>query len=287
MAKRAVYGILLALLLPVAGYFILKGSTKEAVTMPRHFFPDSVVTTTKNGKTISDTAWHTLPDFQLKNQLGKDVSWKDLQIKNDDNTTEGKIVVANFFFTNCPTICPTLTIAMRDLQQGIKRPEKVGNRDADFIHFLSFSIDPARDSVPRLKSWADRFGVNPQNWWLLTGDRKQIYNLSYNEMKLMMVDGGNVDSNFIHTDMFVLIDKYRTVRGYYHMLKFEGRNKWTIDTAALSALSKDIILLTLEKDRKKKSFLSGKLELLAVVFTLAAALIILLFVYLKKENRRL
>ena len=267
MNKQAVYGILLAVLLPLVAYFTLKRSSEGAVIMPRHFIPDSFITETKNGKEYTDTVWHKVPDFNLTNQLGQAVSWKDL---------EGKIIVADFFFTHCPTICPGLTRNMKVMQEGIKSNEKVGNREANFIHFLSISIDPDRDSVAALKKWEDRFQVDPQNWWLLTGDRKAIYDLSINDMKLMAQNGGPVDSNFLHTDYFVLIDKNRNIRGYYHGL----------DTADLQKLSNDIILLYLEKDKKKKSFLSGQLELLLVVFVLAAIGLVLLFTYLKKENKK-
>ena len=268
MNKKAVYGILLAVLLPLIGYFSLKNATDGAVLMPRHYLPDSVVTKTKGGKQYSDTVWHQLPDFKLTNQLGEKVSWKDM---------EGRIVVADFFFTHCPTICPGMTRNMKQLQDGIRSGEKVGDQQANFVQFLSFSIDPERDSVAQLKKWADRFQIDPQNWMLLTGDKKQIYDLSINHMKLLAQEGGPVDSNFLHTDFFVLIDKNRNIRGYYHGL----------DTAALSRLSQDIVLLSLEKDPKKKFFLAGKLELIAIVFAIAAIGIIVLMSVLKRENRNL
>jgi protein SCO1 len=105
---------------------------------------------------------------------------------------------------------------------------------------------------------------------LLTGEKKKIYDLSLNQMKLMSIDGEGIDTNFMHTDYFVLIDRNRNIRGYYHGL----------DTLALARLSQDIIYLTLEKDPKQKSFLAGKLELIAVVFLLTligVGLLLLLF----------
>jgi protein SCO1/2 len=266
MNKKALYGILLTVFVPLIAYFSLKRSTEQIVQMPRFYFPDSVITVKKAGKQYQDTVWHKVPDFTLTNQLGQQVSFRDL---------EGKVVVADFFFTHCPTICPEMTTNMKELQNGIKSQEKVGNREANFIHFLSFSIDPERDSVQQLKKWADRFQINPQNWWLLTGDKKKIYDLSINEMKLGLVDGKNVDTAFFHTDYFVLIDKKRQIRGYYH-----GR-----DTAELSRLSTDIILLQLEKDPNRKSLLSGKFELLGVIFLIAAVLVLLLVTILKRQNK--
>ena len=168
-----------------------------------------------------------------------------------------------------------MTLNMKKLQVGIKNNQRSGDREADFIHFLSFSIDPERDSVKQLKKWADRFQLDPQNWWLLTGNRNEIYDLSINHMKLMVQDGGPVDSNFLHTDYFVLIDRNRNIRGYYHGL----------DTAALAKLSEDIVLLTLEKDPQKKSFLAGKLELLAIVFVITAIGIVILISILKKQRK--
>lgn len=234
--------------------------------MPRHYIYDSVVTKTVNGKQISDTAWHRLPDFKLTNQLGKQVDWNDIG---------KKIIVANFFFTNCPTICPRMTLNMKSLQQGIGNAKRVGDGQAEFIHFLSFSVDPERDNVSRLKAWADRFQINPYNWWLLTGPKKEIYDLSIEHMKLGLVDGKGIDTGFFHTDYMVLIDKNRNIRGYYHGL----------DTAAISKLSGDIVLLSLERDPKRKSFFAGKLEFFAVIFLLTLVGIGILLFFLKKDKQ--
>jgi protein SCO1/2 len=265
--KNAFLGIIIALLLPLAGYFIFKGLTDGAVHMPRHYIYDSVVTSTKNGKQSSDTLWQRLPDFKLKNQLGKEVGWKEIG---------AKIVVADFFFTKCPTICPRMTLNMKTLQDGIGNAKRVGDKQAEFIHFLSFSVDPERDSVAELKKWADRFQINPYNWWLLTGPKKEIYDLSIEEMKLGVVDGKGIDTGFFHTDFMVLIDRNRNIRGYYHGL----------DSGAVAKLSRDIVLLSLEKDPNRKKFFEGKLELIAIVFLLAIIGIGLLFFFLKKENRQ-
>jgi len=272
MNRTALFGIAIAFILPLTAYFIMKNKSREVTSMPRYYIGDSVMQTTRDGKDYSDTVWHTIPDFKLVNQLGQQVGWKDLK---------DKIVVAKFFFTHCPTICPPMTLNMKLLRDGIKSSAKVGSREAKFVHFLSFSIDPERDSVPRLKNWADRFQINPQNWWLLTGDRKQIYDLAIKDMGLLTVDGENVDSNFVHTDFFVLIDKERHIRGYYHSLKDDG----SPDTAALSKLSRDVIYLSLEKDPQKKSMFAGKLELLAVVFGAAMLGLVLLFTYLRREKK--
>ena len=266
MNKKAFYAILLAVALPLLGYFFIKRYGETAIVMPPHYFMDTVITKTVKGKKIQDTVWQKIPDFSLVNQQGDSVSWDDLR---------GKVVVADFFFTHCPTICPRLTTNMRWVQQSINNSRRVGDKTPEFIHFLSFSIDPERDSVPRLKQWADRFQVNPGQWWLLTGNKKEIYDLAINEMKIGVVDGEGVDTSFIHTDHFVLIDSNRHVRGYYHGL----------DTTSLKQLSSDIIFLNMEKDPNRKFFLSGKLGVMAVVFLMAVLGLAILFYFLRKKEK--
>lgn len=265
MNKKALYAVMLALLLPLICYFIVKAKSETAVTMPRHYLPDSVITLTKKGRHVDDTAWHRLADFSLVNQEGKKVSWDSLR---------GKIIIADFFFTHCPSICPAMTMNMKRMAESIRNGERVGDMTNQQVHFLSFSIDPERDSVERLKYWADRFQINPENWWLLTGDKKHIYDMVINEMKVGLVDGKGIDTNFIHSDRFVLIDSNRNVRGYYSGL----------DSIALQRLSRDLVLLTLEKDPKSKSFFEGKLLLIAVVFLCAIFGVGILIFFIRKKS---
>lgn len=264
MNKKAIYGLAIAILLPLISYFIVKTYSRDALTLPRHYIYDSVINKTVDGKSLSDTVWHKIPDFNLINQLGDTVNWKKM---------EGKTVVADFFFTHCPTICPKLTENMKRLQQEITNANKVGDQRPEFLQLLSFSVDPERDSVEALKKWADRFQINPENWWLLTGDRKTIYDLSIQDMKLGLVDK-NIDTGFSHTDFMVLIDKNRNIRGYYHGL----------DTIAVKQLAHDIIFLTLEKDPNRKSFFSGQLGFIGMIFLLTIGGIILLLFLLKRFN---
>ena len=265
MNKKAVYGLAIAILLPVISYLIVKAYSKNLATVPRHYIYDSVVEKTVDGKLVSDTVWHKLPDFELTNQLNEKISW---------NNMEGKTVVADFFFTHCPTICPKLTENMKRLQQEITNANKVGDRNPAFLQLLSFTVDPERDSVAALKKWGDRFEINPQNWWLLTGDKKAIYDLSINHMKLGLVDGKGIDTGFFHTDYMVLIDKNRNIRGYYHGL----------DTMAVKQLAQDIIFLSLEKDPKRKGVFSGQLGFISMIFLVTIGAVVLLLFLLKRFN---
>ncbi|MBO9617761.1 MAG: SCO family protein [Niabella sp.] len=266
MNKTAIYGILLAIILPVACYFIVDHYSKTAVILPARYFPDSITSQLKDGKKVSDTTWHQLSNFKLTNQLGETVTLDKYR---------GKTIIADFFFTHCPTICPRLTMNMRRLQQSVTNLEKVGDRMNKDVQFISFSIDPERDSVPQLKAWGDRFQVDPDQWDLLTGDKKTIYDLALNDMKIGLVDGKGIDTSFIHTDHFVLIDSSRVIRGFYHGL----------DSASLAKLSQDLILLTLEKKPNEKGPLSGQMNFLAAVFLFAALMVgLFLIVFKKKKN---
>ena len=266
MNKTALYAIALAALIPLSFYLFVKSKSEKNIKMPRHFLMDSTRSVLKDGKRYTDTVWKTMPDINFTNQLGEPVTWDSLR---------GKVVVCNFIFTHCPTICPALTHNMRRLQQTITNSQRVGNKTPDFVHYLSISIDPERDSSQRLKWWADKFQVDPQQWWLLTGEKEKIYDLVINDMKLGLVDGQGVDSAFIHTDRFVLLDTFRTVRGYYKGL----------DTMDLARLSADIVMLSKEKDKNKRTFFEGKLEIMAIALLSAIIGVGLLIFILKRKSQ--
>lgn len=232
-------GLCLALLLPLVCYWIVKYYSEGAVVMPKRFYVDTVLTKVVDGKAQTDTVWHKVSNFHLVNQLGDTVSLDDLK---------GKVIVADFFFTHCPSICPTLTRNMKRIQEALKLKDETSLDDTTFVQLLSFSVDPERDSAVQLKKYADRFGVNHDVWWMLTGDKKVIYDFALNEVKLGLVDGEGVDTNFVHTEKMVLIDKDRVVRGYYNGL----------DSMAMAQLSGDIVKIMLEKDKKKKRNLFRK-----------------------------
>lgn len=265
MNKKAIIAVLAAILIPLSCFLILRHFSDRALQMPGRLIYDSVSHYEKGGRQISDTSWHRLSNFSLKNQFGETVTL---------NKYRNKAIVANFFFTHCPTICPPLTMNMKRLQQSVTNARRVGDNTNPFVQFVSFSVDPERDSVPQLKKWADRFQINPEQWDLLTGDKKTIYDLALNDMKLAVVDGKGVDTSFIHTDHFVLIDSNHVIRGYYHGL----------DSNDLAKLSRDLVLLTLEKDKTKKGALAGKANILAIVFLIAAIGVGLFLIVFKKKK---
>jgi len=252
-------------MLPVVSYLILKHYSDNAVTMPRRYYDDSVTTKMVNGKETTDTAWHSVRNITLTNQLGNTVSLDSLH---------GKVIVADFFFTRCPSICPYLTRNMKRLQDGLKLKDDTKRIDTTFVQFLSFSVDPERDSADVLKRYADRYGVNSDVWWLLTGPKKRIYDFALSEMKMGLQDGGMADSNFIHSEKMVLLDKDRVVRGYYNGL----------DTMELARMSNDIVLLMLEKDKHKKSEVLEEIKKIWPIFVVAL-LAVLIFMLVNRKPK--
>ncbi|MBS1598263.1 MAG: SCO family protein [Bacteroidetes bacterium] len=252
MSGKALLAICIAVLIPLASYFIVKSASENAVAMPSRYYYDSVITKMKDGKEVTDTLWHSVNNISLTNQLNHNVSLGQLK---------GKVIVADFFFTHCPSICPTLTTNMRKLQDALRKKDEMKLLDTSFVQFVSFTVDPQRDTAAALKRYADKYGVNPDLWWLLTGDKKTIYDFALNELKMGIADGEGVDSNFIHTQKMVVLDKDHVVRGYYDGL----------DSNALGKLAKDIVFIMLEKDKKSPSpFLEMKPILPIIIFVLIA-----------------
>jgi protein SCO1 len=277
VSKKALIGILIALVVPVSLFFIVDSLPKAAI--PRPLFYDTVVTKIVKGKQVYDTAWQHIPDFTLTNQQGNKVSFSNVSLSDS-----GKITVINFFYTHCPTICPGMTLQMKKLQHTVQKGVKVGDNTADYVQFISMSIDPEEDSVQALKKWANRFQIDPVNWWLLTGDKKTIYDLSLKYMNLTVQDP-KIDTVFPHTDIFVLIDKRGVIRTRRD--KFGNPLLYhSLDDKAMANLAEDIVLLSLEKDPHEKSFLAGQLPLIAVVFLVAIVLIggLIYIIQKKKPN---
>ena len=227
MNKRAIMGVLLAIVLPLTGYYMVKYYSEAATHMPQRYFFDSVATVEKNGRVSTDTIWHHVKNMTFTNQLGKTVTLDSLK---------GKILVINFFFSHCPSICPAMAKSMKRLQ------DSYSNSRDSIVQFISVSIDPEHDSVPQLRKFANRYTSNHDSWWFVTGNKKDIYEFALNELKASVADA-EVDTAFIHTTNFFLLDRDRVVRGW-----FDG-----LDSVKQSTLVRDIPLLMLEK-RKKKTF---------------------------------
>ncbi|MBP6024623.1 SCO family protein [Ferruginibacter sp.] len=258
MNKKAILSLMLAILMPLAGYFLVKHYSKDAVHMPgKYFIPDSVVIRERNGKNVTDTIWHKVKNISFTNQLGKKVSLDDLH---------GKIIVLDFFFTRCPSICPGLAKSMKRLQDSFVKNDSI-------VQFISISIDPEHDSVPQLRKFADRYNINHDTWWVVTGDKKEIYDFALNEVRANIADPG-VDTAFIHTENFFLLDSNRIVRGFYN----------GFDTTEQAKLVRDIPLLMLERDKTSPSVLRDFIPILPIIFI--AIGIVLVVILLLNRNKK-
>lgn len=141
---------------------------------------------------------HRIAEFELTNQDGKMITKRDF---------EGKIYVADFFFTRCQTICPIMAMNMKDLQEHY--------RNDDDLKFLSHSVTPVMDSVPVLKAYAEKNGAIEGKWEITTGKKKHIYELARKSYFAVLDEGDGGDQDFIHTEQFVLVDRSGRIRGFY------------------------------------------------------------------------
>jgi protein SCO1/2 len=163
--------------------------------------------------------FHKIAPFSLTNQNGKLISEKNYN---------GKIYVADFFFTTCPTICPKMTANMGGLQnEFLKDPQ---------VMFLSYSVTPKIDSVAQLKKYALEKGVVDSKWNLLTGNKKEIYSLARKSYLAVKDNGDGGPFDMIHTENFILVDPDQRIRGFY-----DGT-----DLEAMKTLIADIFILKQE-----------------------------------------
>ncbi len=172
-----------------------------------------------------DTIYHVVPDFSFVNQNGRKVSFADFQ---------DKIIVADFFFTTCPTICPIMTKQMVRLQWRLE------DSVFDDVHFLSHTVNPSHDSPEVLLQYAKDNDADLSKWTFVTGDQEVIFDQGFNGYMISAQEDGSAPGGFLHSSMFVLIDKDRHIRGYY-----DGTSSKEVDD-----LVDDIKMLKKEESEK-------------------------------------
>jgi protein SCO1/2 len=145
-----------------------------------------------------DTIYHQIPNFRFLNQDSVWVSEKEV---------EGKVYVADFFFTTCPTICPKMKTQMLRIYERYK--------ERNDVRIISHSIDPEFDNTSVLKDYANRLHVEAPKWNLLTGDKAAIYKLGQKSYLVSAQEDANEAGGFVHSGAFILVDKNRHVRGIY------------------------------------------------------------------------
>ena len=192
-------------------YHLLKVDSRLKIYNPADVNPrlvhESILHVQKN---------HTIADFKLINQNGDTIT---------NNEYEGKIYIADFFFTRCQNICIAMAYNMSELQEYYK--------NEDDILFLSHSVTPEIDSISVLKEYANNKGVIDGKWNVTTGRKKHIYELARKSYFAVLDEGNGDENDFIHTEQFILIDKERRIRGFY-----DGTDK-----KEMKKLKEDVVLL--------------------------------------------
>lgn len=171
-----------------------------------------------DGKYKTTVSYHKIKDFAFYNQLGNTITLKDL---------ENKIVVVDYFFTTCKSICPVMTSQMYRVYEHYK-PDNT-------ILFLSHTVDPETDSVSVMSEYAKQKNIDASKWHLLTGDKKELYKIARESYYLDAEQGDGGPDDFIHTPNFALIDKEKHIRGFYDGTDSTDVNRLIKDIEILSA----------------------------------------------------
>ncbi|MCB0457983.1 MAG: SCO family protein [Flavobacteriaceae bacterium] len=216
-SKYKFFGIVLLVLSAIiifAIYQVLSPKKVLKIYQPNDVTAELVDTTLQYKR-----KYHTIANFALVNQNGDTITQEDYK---------DKIYVADFFFTTCVTICPIMTDHMVQIQAALKNHPDV--------LLLSHTVTPEIDTVAQLKRYALKKGVDDHRWNLVTGDKKEIYDLA-RKSYLAAKDVPFSEYDLVHTENFVLVDKKRRIRGFY-----DGTNP-----KAIEQLLEDITLLEKEE----------------------------------------
>jgi protein SCO1/2 len=224
--KRSTVLIILLFILtfPSVLYVILATGKTNFIHLP-YVGERSVAT---NGK---DTIYHSIAPFSFVNQDGKTVTDKDY---------EGKIYVADYFFTTCKTICPKMATELLRVQEKFEYT-------TGMVKILSHTVDPEDDSVPVLKAYANMIHADTGMWDFVTGDKKQLYDMARDSYLVNAMQGDGGKDDFIHSELFVLVDKEKHIRGIYDGTDIKAVNNLLDDINVL------IAEYTIKENKNKKS----------------------------------
>jgi protein SCO1 len=224
MLNKIKPGTALLLLVALAGATVTACSTKTegkeelaAQTLPYYQSPDFNPYWVQSKQDRETTVRHRLRPFSFHNQNGDTVT---------ERTVLGRIHVADFFFTRCPSICPRMSNQFEVLQKEFMN-------DNDVI-LLSYTVDPENDSLPALKAYAELHGVKAEKWHLLRGDKRSVYSLGRTFYFAEKEEGYSKNPDqFLHTENFVLVDRGGYIRGIYNGTMPEETDRLIRDIATL------------------------------------------------------
>ena len=189
---------------------------QNEVNLPFIGHHDIVYQATETHK-VGDTIFHTVPEWEYLTQDSEILKSSDV---------ENKIWIADFFFSYCPTICPPMTKAMRGVTDSLSAYDK------DLV-FLSFTIDPDRDTPARLRLYRERHEITAKNWYFLTGDEAETHILGVEGFQIHADADESAPGGFAHSSNFVLIDKNQHIRGVYDGLDSKSRKQLIKDAKLL------------------------------------------------------
>lgn len=195
-----------------AALYMLTGCRPEAPKLLLPVFGEKKVVN-------NDTVYHSISKFSLTNQYGETVT---------DQTVKGKMYVANFFFATCQSICPAMSTNLKDVQAAFA--------EDDSLLLLSHSVNPLHDTVEVLNAYGNTYGAQKNKWHLLTGDKKQIYELAKTSYLVNAIEDDGTPEGFLHSELLLLVDSKGRMRGMY-----DGTDK-----VQVQRLIEDIILLKKE-----------------------------------------
>jgi len=153
-----------------------------------------------------------VPSFQLINQDGQPFGSSNLA---------GKIWIADFIYSTCPGPCPMISSRMSEMQKPLEKTD---------VHFISFTVDPDKDTPAQLHEYANRLQAQPGRWDFLTGPKSEIYNLSQNGFKLAAADRSSSNTEPLHSTRMILVDRRGQIRGYYDATTADAITKLLADT---------------------------------------------------------
>lgn len=219
--KRIIFLVVFFILGVTITYFMIKPSKEKSLPVIN---PVDVNKEMVDPELLRIGYGHKIGNFSFLNQDGKVVTQQDVK---------GKVFVAEYFFTTCGTICPIMNVQM----QRVHKVYQANNN----VRILSFTVDPKVDTVAQMKRYAVAHGADAKSWFFLTGTQEKLYELARKSFFVLKPaeteNQGDVGSDFIHTNNFVLVDKEMRIRGYY-----DGTNSKEVDE-----LIGDIALLVKEK----------------------------------------
>ena len=218
--KIAVVGIIFVIGVVVAYQFVKPSEVKTL----KVYNPLDVDTTLVDDDLERFIPEHKIQHFELTDQSNNTFGSKELK---------GKVYVAEYFFTTCGTICPIMNSQMQRVQEKF-----AGNKD---FNIVSMTVDPEHDTPEVLMDYAKNHGAKNDQWHFLTGKKEKLYSLARRSFFLLkpaaVVNQGDVGSDFIHTNYFVLVDQNSQIRGYY-----DGTDEHTVTT-----MIEDVEILLKEK----------------------------------------